>query len=193
MDFYSEFLEDMWLKVHGAMPEKGVYVDCGCYHPRIASNTAFWRDKGWTGIAIDGNPNLAEAWSKFPQAKFINALIGDGSPQRYEVNGNQPAWSKIGAGDVTPTRTLESIVTENGIGKIDLLNLDLEGMEYDALMTLDLDKHQPHTIIAEYDTQGIGKDYRVLEYLLSGDYVAMHMTRANIIYRRVTKKKLPTP
>jgi len=190
MDFYSEYLEDLFIRMNTAMPERGVYVDCGCYHPRIGSNTAHWRDRGWTGIAIDGNASLAAAWEKHaPTAKFICALVGDGTAQRYEVNRDNPGWSKTGAGEETPTRTLESIVTEHGIGKIDLLSIDLEGMEFEALMTLDLAKHEPTVIVAEYDTQGIGKDFRVMEYLVRGDYVAVHMTEANIIYKRVTKQK----
>jgi FkbM family methyltransferase len=172
------------------MPEKGVFVDCGCYHPLIASNTAFWRDEGWTGIAIDGNDTLRGAWEKHAHTtKFICALVGDGTTQRYEVNHNNPGWSKTGAGEEMQTRTLESIVTEHKIEGIDLLSIDLEGMEYEALKSLDLEKHKPTVIIAEYDTQGIGKDYRVLEYLLKNDYLALHMTEANIIYKRVAKQK----
>lgn len=193
-DFYSEHLEDLWLKQHSPMPERGVFVDCGCYHPQIASNTAHWRDAGWTGLAIDANAGLAEIWKKFPAAKFINAAVGPPSPAKYRVNGGNPGWSRVGTdGEDVTLRTLESIVVENGIGKIDLLSIDLEGMEYSALLTLDLAKHEPTIIISEYDTAGLGKDYRVLEYLLKNDYVALHMTEANVIYRRVTKGKMPKP
>lgn len=192
-DFYSEHLEDLWIRQHTAMPEKGVFVDCGCYHPQIASNTAHWRDMGWTGLAIDANRNLAEVWKKFPSAKFVNAAIGPAVTAKYQVNGGNPGWSRVGTeGEEVLMRTLESILVENGIGKIDLLSLDLEGMEYSALLTMDLDKHEPTIIIAEYDTAGLGKDYRVLEYLLKNTYVALHMTETNVIYRRVTKSKLPT-
>jgi hypothetical protein len=190
--FYSEFLEDMWLKMHGNMPEKGVFVDCGCYHPEVGSNTAYWRNRGWTGLAIDGNQNLAEVWAKYPNVAFVNAVIGTEISGHFEVNPTQPSWSRFVPGEgVTGMRTLNSICEEHKISKIDLLSIDLEGMEYAALLTLDLDKYQPETIIAEFDTEGIGKDYSVLEYLLRGDYLALHMTRANVIYRRVNKRKLP--
>lgn len=194
MDFYSEYGEDLWLHIHGQMPATGVYVDCGCYHPQIASNSAHWRDAGWTGLAIDGNPNLAAVWEKYPAAKFVNAVIGNGTDTRFAVHPQHPGWSKAGAGgDPVPTRTLDSILAEHGIGQIDLLSIDLEGAEYDALLTLDIEKHRPIHIVAEYDTQGIGKDFRVMEYLVGNDYVAMHMTAANIIYRRAVKQKIRIP
>jgi len=192
MDFYGEHMEDVWLHVHGQMPERGVYVAVGCYHPQIASNSAHWRDIGWTGLAIDGNPNLAAVWEKYPQAKFVCATVGaETQTGRLVVHPETPGWSKVEHGEGLPAlRTLESIVTEHGIGKIDLLSLDLEGMEEDALLTLDLDKHTPTIIISEYDTQGIGKDFRVLEHLIKNDYVALHMTAANIIFKRANKQKL---
>lgn len=186
---YSEFLEDLWLELHGELPAKGVYVDCGCYQPLLCSNTASLRAMGWTGIAIDANPALAPLW-KDTGAAFVCAAIGDGSPIKFAVNEEKPAWSKSGSGEEIPTRTLESIMEEYGIGKIDLLSIDLEGMEYDALRTLNFEKHAPTWIIAEYDTQGIGKDYRVLEYLVKGDYIAMHMTEANIIFRLAFKQHI---
>lgn len=178
--------------MHAQMPERGVYVDCGCYHPETLSNTAYWRDKGWTGLAIDANAHLAPHWKPF-SAQFVHAAIGDGKPIKFEMNDANPAWSRAGSGVETPTRPLNSIMAEYHIGKIDLLCLDLEGMEYDALLTLDLEKHQPSFIISEYDTDGIGKDWRVLEYLLKGNYVALHMTASNVIYQRAMKKKTPWP
>lgn len=172
------------------MPEKGVYVDVGCYHPKIASNTAHFRELGWSGVAIDANPHMAKEWADYPGV-FVNALIGNGEPAKYQVNYDQPGWSRVGSGEVTPTRTLESILSERGIGKIDLLSIDLEGQEFAALQSLDLEKHQPQIIIAEFDTGGMGKDFRVLEYLLQREYIAMHMTEANIIYRRTVKQENP--
>lgn len=192
MDFFSEFGEDYWLAIHGKLPERGFYVDCGCYSPTIASNTAHFRGKGWAGIAIDANPAMAKEWTRYP-GKFINALIGDGRPAKYEVNGEKPAWSRAGSGPEIPTLTLNSIMEAEGVTKIDLLSIDLEGMEYDALLTLNLDLYQPQAIVAEYDTAGIGKDFRVLEHLIKGDYAAVHRTEANIIYLRVKKQKFNWP
>ena len=48
-----------------------------------------------------------------------------------------------------PARTLSSLLDEAGIGAPDLMVLDLEGHEFDALAGLDLERHAPRFLMVE--------------------------------------------
>ena len=48
-----------------------------------------------------------------------------------------------------PTRTLNSLIAEAGLSRIDFLSIDVEGMELEALSGLDLQRYPPHLILLE--------------------------------------------
>lgn len=173
----SEYGEDQWIEAHVHMPHGGFYVDLGCAWPHINSNTAFLRRRGWRGLAVDGNPAYAHDWVGVE--KFVHAVIGDGGEVLFELNPN-PDLSRVGSGQAIQTVRLDSLL--EGIERIDFLSVDLEGQEFAALQTLDWSKHQPPVIIAEYNTHGIGEDFRVRDMLIEKGYRAAHQTIANLVY-----------
>ena len=52
-------------------------------------------------------------------------------------------------GRLVPTRTLESLLNQTGIGEIDLLSADCEGCETAAFQSLDVARHRPRLVIVE--------------------------------------------
>lgn len=50
--FWNEILSNVKLK----------YLDIGCYHETLYSNTKLLKLAGWNGIAIDANPDLEKSW-----------------------------------------------------------------------------------------------------------------------------------
>jgi len=50
---------------------------------------------------------------------------------------------------VSPARTLGAIIEQHAIKHIDLLSLDVEGYELQALKGLDLDRHKPRFMLVE--------------------------------------------
>ena len=52
----SQFGEDKKIIKLFKKNTKGTYVDIGCFHPIMHSNTAKLYNKGWNGINIDLNP-----------------------------------------------------------------------------------------------------------------------------------------
>jgi hypothetical protein len=57
---------------------------------------------------------------------------------------------QIEVGEVeVPARTLSSVLDEAGISRIDLLSLDVEGFELQALSGLDLGRHRPRYMLIE--------------------------------------------
>lgn len=175
-----------------------VYVDLGCAHPTNKSLTAFVRDLGWRGVAIDGNPDYQKDWidagygshfdrqilSSKPWARFVVHDNAFTSRLSDSVETDKPELWGIKGVIEHPVVPLEEILAKHQIEKIDLLVVDLEGAEFDVLQTLDFEKHSPAFIIAEYDTAGVGIDCRVCNWLLARGYEVVQMFPSNLVYRR---------
>ena len=178
--FYSEFGEDQWILENLSLPATGVYVDVGAGHPHYASNTAFLRERGWRGLAIDANPR----WFNYWETQFFRGLIASQPTVRFYENG---LCSRIDEkGEVEETVRLGAVLKGFGIEKIGFMSIDLEGGEFDAFQTFDLARHQPAIVVAEYSTKNEEDfvpriDNRLRDYLLAHGYELRHTTEANYI------------
>ncbi len=185
--YYSDCGEDKWIDEHLNLPEFGVYVDLGCAHPTQHSNTAFLRDKGWEGVSVDANPGYAAHWS----TPFVAAVLSDREEVSFVFHKNS-LMSRVYDGVNKPNdasimrveaRTVQSILDEFNIGKIDFMSIDLEGHEFEAFRTFDLLKHLPSVILAEFNTQGLGEDYRLEAYLTGTQlYRVVFKTESNMVF-----------
>lgn len=180
----AEFDDDLWIRDNiKELPKKGFFVDCGCADPVIGSMTKLLRDSGWTGISIEGDPYWAPLWEGIPG--FVGQVIGDGTVMRFKCN-REIHWISCLDDSCTPTQTkrLSEILFDFGDRHIDLLNIDLEGYEFEALQQVDLEKHSPTVIVVEYMTMG-KKDFRCMEYLMNtGKYWLVRKSPANMIFLR---------
>lgn len=137
------------------------------------------RHHGWTGLLIEPIPPLAEMCRRNRPTALVEeaALVAsdyrastirmrysnlmsvvDGARGRPDADA---AWAGLGRALYAdphgiparwfrvPARTLSSILTTHGMGRIDLLVLDVEGYEPTALRGLDLARHQPRFIAVE--------------------------------------------
>jgi hypothetical protein len=176
----SQFQEDLWIEENVKLPAKGFYLDVGCAFPDACSNTQFLRNKGWQGLAIDANPGYAKYWP----AHFMVGIVST-QPVVLMDFRETCTHSRIGDKGVHhAATTLDNLCDGLGIEQIDLISLDVEGGEYDALRSLDLRRFMPQVIVSEFDTDGIGKDWRVRDYLLANGYELGHQTESNIIMLR---------
>lgn len=173
----SEYGEDIWIKENVPLPEKGFYLDIGCAWPVLFSNTSFLREKGWDGLAIDGNPRYSQWWNGMKE--FHCAVLSGGEMAKFDFNG-VPELSRIGVGELVKTRRLEEFLLE--VPKIDLISCDLEGHEFNVLSTLNWNRYRPQVVVSEYSTFGLGEDYRVRDMLLKMGYRIAHETKANLIF-----------
>ena len=170
-------LFDLDRKLEGYLPERGgVFVEAGAYDGFLQSNTYYFeRIKGWTGVLVEPVPALYEACRRErPASRVFNcALVRpelEGKPVEIRVGGlmsvvhgaqGSPdadrAHAQAGTrGGRDPSydvavegRTLSSVLDEAGAADIDLLVLDVEGYEAEALAGLDLDRHAPRFLLVE--------------------------------------------
>jgi hypothetical protein len=188
--FHSEYGEDEWIAQNLALPERGIYLDVGCGHPEHGSNTAFLRDRGWVGIATDANPDYAPHW--IGRQQFCAALLAAEKKVRFKVVPENSAISRVVTDKKVPLQpavTLEYLLTQTfkvaspPIDRIDFMSIDVEGMEFDIFGTFDWQRWRPGIIVAEYNTQDIGEDFRLRDLLLKdGIYHVAHRTVANLVY-----------
>lgn len=188
--FHAQFGEDRWIAENLKLPDNGFYVDLGCAYPHVGSNTAFLRARGWQGLAVDGNDEFIRFWKDVPRTTFaVAVLAGDQTAVPFVVNRKNCWISRIerdSTAPLVPAVSLESLLSMHQIGKIDVLSIDLEGAEYNVLMTLSLRHHWPGIIISEFDTENIGEDWRVMDHLLNtGRYELVHTTRSNLIFQLI--------
>lgn len=159
MKYYGQDNIDQWIVEHLHLPEKGVIVDVGAGPDGInMSNSKLLEDKGWTALCIDGdsrntdlklNRKLVELTvvSSKPELTFYESTV---SP---DISGAIKYTEEVVEKKVKAV-TLESLLEKHKIEKIDILSIDTEGTEIEVFESMDFDKHKPHYLVIEFDTQG---------------------------------------
>ena len=157
---YSQSGED--LVIRPFLPkERGMYVDVGCYHPMLYSNTYRLYREGWHGIVIDLNPALRQLFRFFrPRDTFVNVGIGatreertyfrfkDGAYNTFDPESAKRYESRTKLVDShrVTVRPLREIL--KGVDRIDLMNVDTEGLDLEVLESYDW-RVKPRLIIVE--------------------------------------------
>ena len=143
----------------------GFYIDVGCFHPIRFSNTMFLYLKGWTGMNIDLSKKSVDLF-KIARPKDINLNFGVGSKNETldyfynkKVFANNTfdvhfAKSFLKKGKIKKD-TIEvknlSYLMENYSSKkkIDLLDIDAEGYDFEVLKGIDYEKYEIDLIMIE--------------------------------------------
>lgn len=113
---------------HSYCPElmtKGGYVlDLGC---RGFQFTDYFRDKGHTVISVDID--------SFDRHDYLRMAITGRDGMVGIDRNNDPQATKVKLGHEIQSMTLESFIKAHGI-EFDLIKLDIEGSEYEVIMSL---------------------------------------------------------
>ena len=176
------------------------YVDVGSNDPVQRSNTYLFYLRGWSGLAIDGNPKLIEQHKLIrPRDLALCALISDTEEDKIftifedtcvssadENQVRQMKKTRTGYREVKiKTKTLDTIFTQHNIPrKFDLLSIDVEGNDYKALVGLDFTKYQPSVIVIEDHAFDISNpdSSDIHAFLTSNGYRLNSFARPNLFY-----------
>ena len=60
---YSQWGEDFFINSFFKNNNNGIYLDIGCFHPYMYSNTCLLHKKGWSGVNIDINPTSIDLFN----------------------------------------------------------------------------------------------------------------------------------
>ena len=166
---YSTFGEDLFISKFFKNKKKGFYVDVGCYHPIVGSNTQILFKKKWNGINVDVSPLSVELFKKArPKDININLAVSDKKGVlklyfRKQINMLNTTNKDIAKKHFKngfkvkkiKSDTLNSILDKSNYKnrKIDFLNLDVEGNELNVLKSLNFKKYVPTLICVEIHNQ----------------------------------------
>lgn len=183
MNIYSEGGEDQVVAENFKLPEKGFYLDVGCGKPLDWSNTQFLRDRGWSGICIDANESFTDLWKDVPNCTFISGVVSDKSEARFITDREWINWRISDDGVRVKTIQLGDILKQYNAPEIDLMSVDIEGHELQAMQTMDFGIYKPKIIICEYSTMGV-PCYKAHNWLKENGYADRFQVRSNFIYER---------
>lgn len=164
---YSQFEEEKLIRHFFDDREGGFFLDVGCADWQKNSTTLYLeKNLGWKGIAIDARAELRESWeANRPGSKFFNYLITDhsGTQDKFYAAGGISStdadhirsFPQTGNVDVAklersvPTITLNELLDQNGVTKVDFLLLDIELGEPAALRGFDIQRFKPDLVCIE--------------------------------------------
>lgn len=167
---FSQEGEDMVLKRIFEGKKTGLYVDVGAHHPFRFSNTYFFYKMGWKGINIDPIPGVKDLFDKY-RPNDINLDCGISNKEEFSkfYVFNEPAlntFDKLEADSKDgihngmfyivdelnlKTKKLSNIL-ETYLPKdsqIDFLNIDVEGLDYEVLLSNNWELYLPNIILVE--------------------------------------------
>jgi FkbM family methyltransferase len=181
----------------------GTFIEAGGNDGLTQSNT-YWfeRFRNWRGLLIEAVPDMVQLCRKNrPRASVVNtALVASVDiksvrirtarlmayiPGAFETAEEEAVhlenakrvqgMAQVGEIDV-PAQTLSAVLDQQGIGKVDLFSLDVEGYEFPVLQGMDLSRHRPGHLLVETKrpaqiTALLGDHYTQLDQLSHHDYL----------------------
>jgi len=205
---YSLFDEELIIRDFFQDRKGGFFLDVGCAWPEMANNS-FYLEKhlGWKGIGIDALAEYGPAWKqKRPNSRFFSYLVTDRSNVEEtfyrspntglsSTSREMASGQAFGAG-LTPeevqveTVSLDDLLDREGVTKVDLLAMDIEGHEPKALAGFDIDRFRPELAVIENTLTNDGSD-PVLQYFHEHGYELIEKYRKYDAVNRYFERKAP--
>ena len=162
---YSMEKEDLEILKCLNTVQKGFYVDVGAYHPIQRSNTFLLYKKQWRGINIDISSFSIDLFN-YLRPDDINLNIAVSNKDELVTFYFQKKLSQLSTikkdianekiqGEIKEKKIMSNKLTtilnktKYNNKKIDFLNIDIEGADFEALKSLDFKIYRPKLICVE--------------------------------------------
>jgi FkbM family methyltransferase len=171
----------------------GYFVDLGAHDGVALSNTYLLEKKyGWSGICVEANPETFSQLRRNRGVRCVEACLDAGEgwvefAKRNAMGGiistetdNKPARDRGGKVVRMRTRTLESVLDENGAPReIDYLSVDLEGAEERVLEGFNFGKYRFRAVTIERPSGALQallarQGYRLVKEIPGLDFFYIH-------------------
>ena len=190
---FSQEGEDLFLIDFFKNQNEGFYVDVGAFHPFRINNTYALYKKGFRGINIDISATSIDLFN-FARPDDINLNLGASNKTENKVFFSKKNLSfhntflkSLAESDIQKEpfkkeytiecKPLTKIIDDTKFSnkKIDFLNIDAEGYDYEVLIGLDLKKYSPKIICIEISplVDEKNKDYKnteIFKFLSKNNY-----------------------
>jgi len=205
--YYSQTGEDYLLNQIFKGQDKGFFVEIGCLDGIDFSNTYIFEKKGWKGICIEAHNDFIEQLKKNRvNSTIVHCAVGPENKEKVVFYANkigslstldknmEERWNKTHKNffygfeeQVVQMKTLTSIFNDLNIYQIDIISLDIEGYEVEALKGLDLSKYQPRIFVIEYKDEVHKRDLESL--LFKHGYHFLSVVGCNLFYGKELEDK----
>ena len=169
----------------------GFYVDVGAYHPLELNNTCLLNKRGWNGINIDINA-LSIDYFNFLRPNDVNINIAASNKKTIKTIYYQKKKSPLNTLKITQAKkmfignikkrkvkseTLSKIIDNTKFKgkKINFLNIDTEGSDFEILKNFNFKKYKPELICVELvdnfnPNKKIIKKNKIYKFLVNKKY-----------------------
>jgi FkbM family methyltransferase len=198
--YYSQGGEDFLLSKLFPQKTDGFFVEVGCIDGRRFSNTLYFENRGWKGLCVEAHADYIPLLRKNrPGSTIVHAAVGDRDAVDTEFFANsrgslstldRTKEKEFAAGygefftgfqvQKVPMLTLTSIFRNNGVQDIDILSLDIEGYEVEALKGLDLRVYRPKVFVIE--SEGLEHRKEIEDILFPHGYYFIASLEQNLFY-----------
>ena len=194
---YSQHGEDNFIWNYLGRKRDGFYVDVGASHPFRLSNTYLLYQNGWRGVAVEPIPLLGQLHKRWrPEDNLVQKAVGpvpgkllfrEMLPSVLSTLDTDTAQTYVAEGKAQLLRsypveviTLEQLLS-NYVGPrtIDLLSIDMEGLDTETIMTFDFSRIRPTILCVEFNSAD-NRD-KVLTYLNRHTYRLIADLGCNLI------------
>ena len=205
-DSYAQNGEDLILDWYLGEKQTGFYVDVGAHHPKRYSNTYRLYRRGWRGINIDANPGSMRMFRRLrPRDINVEAAVNSVSQEltfhifkepglntfdknlaSRHIGEGRSLIKKVGIVTVPLAKLLDQYLPHNT--SIDLLTIDVEGLDYDVLMSNDWDRYVPSYVLIEcigLSSLDEISSNEVTKFLSKYNYSSVAKTIHTVLYKRV--------
>lgn len=201
---FAQSGEDIVADVELGKRAKGHYVEVGAFHPKLYSNTYLFYKRGWTGVCIEPRPGAKEEFLKVrPKDIFLSMGAGEKKDVLEYMEFDDPAANTFSSEQAkinvevagrklkqkinVAVMPLRDILASCGMDKvkIDLLSVDVEGMDWEVLNSNDWEKYRPEVVICEdldFDFEKV-QSSKTTKFLMSKGYRLVGKTPFSLIFR----------
>ena len=173
---------------------EGFYVDVGFYHPLHLNNTYLLYKKKWNGINIDISEFSIKLFNYLrPDDTNINSAVSSSEKEIYFYYQKKLSQLSTIKKEISKQRMqgnikekkiksykLNSILNDSKFKnkRIDFLNIDIEGADFDALKSLDFNIYSPRIICIEIIDENILKS-EIYNFLKNLNYKKIWSSKSN--------------
>jgi FkbM family methyltransferase len=162
---YSQHDEELIIRHFFDDQRDGVFVDVGCWDWKEGSTTLYLEERlGWSGLGIDAQNQVREGYEKHrPRTTFLNYIVTDhsGTMEKLyiadQISSINEKHVELFPGaqwyatepTLVPAITLNDLLQQQKVERIDFLSMDIEGAEPKALAGFDIQKYKPRLVCIE--------------------------------------------
>jgi FkbM family methyltransferase len=206
---YSQEGEDMILKRIFENKKNGFFIDIGAHHPKKFSNTFFFYLKGWNGINIDAMPGSMKIFKKTRKNDInLEIPISENKQILTYFAFNEPALNSFDE-ELSIKRLsnsnyhlkfkkhIETSRLEDVLDKylplnttIDFLTIDVEGLDFQVLKSLNLKKYKPNIILIEILDSNFNNLFtnEISLFLFENDYEIIAKSVNTVFFKKISIK-----